>query len=85
MRSVRAGARFEPQQMQLREGTFALFFSGQYNTATKKAYEGVVAKGSCASYVQFRNMTHFGMNDYVAPSEKTHQVRCLHTNVYWIL
>ena len=33
------------------------------------------AKGSCASYVQFRNMTHFGMNDYVAPSKKTHQVR----------
>lgn len=75
MRTVHAGAGFEPQQMQLREGTFALFFSGQYNTATKKAYEGVVTtKGSCASYVQFRNMTHFGMNDYVAPSRKSHQV-----------
>ena len=73
--SVRAGAGFEPQQMLLREGTFALFFSGQYNTATKKAYEGVVTKGSCASYVQFRNMTHFGMNDYVAPSKTSHQVR----------
>jgi len=60
--------------MELREGTFALFLSGQYNTATRKAYKGVVGKGGFASYVQFHNMTHFGMNDFVGPSEETHQV-----------
>ena len=60
--------------MELREGTFALFLSGQYNTATRKAYKGTVKSGSCASYVSFHNMTHFGMNDFVGPSEETHQV-----------
>ncbi len=61
--------------MELKEGTFALFLSGQYNTATRKAFRGVVNQGSCASYVSFQNMTHFGMNDFVGPSEETHQVR----------
>ncbi len=61
--------------MELKEGTFALFLSGQYNTATRKAFKGVVNQGSCASYVSFHNMTHFGMNDFVGPSEETHQVR----------
>ena len=68
------GSGFQPREMELREGTFALFLSGQYNTATRKAYEGVVKQGSCASYVSFHNMTHFGMNDFVGPSERTHQV-----------
>lgn len=61
--------------MELEKGTFALFLSGQYNTATRKAYAGVVKQGSCASYVSFHNMTHFGMNDYVESSQETHQVR----------
>ena len=73
-----AGSSFEPQEMQLRDGTFALFLSGQYNTATKKAYKGILKQGGCASYVSFHNMTHFGMNDFVGPSDETHQVRpCL--------
>ena len=69
-----AGSGFQPREMELRKGTFALFLSGQYNTATRKAYAGVVKQGSCASYVSFHNMTHFGMNDYVGPSQETHQV-----------
>ena len=70
--------------MELRKDTFALFLSGQYNTATRKAYEGVVKGGSCASYVSFHNMTHFGMNDFVGPSEETHQVRpeCTHCKAH---
>ena len=72
-----AGSGFQPQEMELKEGTFALFLSGQYNTATRKAFKGAVNKGSCASYVSFHNMTHFGMNDFVGPSEETHQVRLL--------
>ena len=62
----------------LRDGTFALFLAGQYNTATKKAFVGTRKQGACAGYVSFHNMTHFGMNDFVAPSEETHQVICSH-------
>ena len=34
---------------------------------------GTQKQGGCASYVSFHNMTHFGMNDFVAPSDETHQ------------
>ena len=63
--------------MTLRDGTFALFLAGQYNTATKKAFVGTQKQGACASYVSFHNMTHFGMNDFVAPSDETHQAKLL--------
>ena len=53
--------------MALRDGTFALFLAGQYNTATKKAFVGTQKQGGCASYVSFHNMTHFGMNDLWHP------------------
>ena len=79
-----AGPSFTPKEMALRDGTFALFLAGQYNTATKKAFVGTQKQGGCASYVSFHNMTHFGMNDFVAPSYETHQAKLL-TPLVWLL
>jgi len=59
--------------MSLNEGTFGVFMAGQYNTNTKAAFEATKQSGSCASYVSFHNMTHFGMNDYVRDPD-LHQV-----------
>ena len=72
-----AGPSFTPKEMALRDGTFAVFLAGQYNTATKKAFVGTQKQGGCASYVSFHNMTHFGMNDFVAPPDETHQAKLL--------
>ena len=72
---VPAGPSFTPQGMTLRDGTFALFLSGQYNTATKEAFVAIQKQGGCASFVSFHNMTHFGMNDSVAPLNERHQAK----------
>ncbi|KAK9917826.1 hypothetical protein WJX75_008648 [Coccomyxa subellipsoidea] len=63
----------KPKEIALPDGTFVLYLAGQYNKRARDAYRRTHKSDSCASYVSFHNMTHYGMNDFVSPPE-SHQV-----------
>jgi hypothetical protein len=76
-----ADTKGKPKEIALPDGTFVLYLAGQYNKRARDAYLRTHKSDSCASYVSFHNMTHYGMNDFVSPPE-SHQVQTF-TKIYW--